>query len=257
MVAALLLGREGSVGFPGKNTYPVLGRPMMLYPMLAAVHAPSVSRCYLSTDSPSYKEFAAGHGWRIIDRPAHLATKEALGEDAFRHGYECIEEECAAAGDPLELLVLLMCNAPTVSAELIERAVADLRARPEADSAVSVSTYNMWSPARARRETQDGFLEPFVPEALATGVNCDRDSQGDVQFADMGLSVVRPKCLRDMEHGLPPQKWMGRQILPVKQWGGCDVDYEWQVPLVEFWLRRHGFDESVTPYDHAGSGARS
>ena len=28
MICALLLGREGSTGFPGKNVYPLLGRPL-------------------------------------------------------------------------------------------------------------------------------------------------------------------------------------------------------------------------------------
>ena len=36
MVAALLIGRAGSVGFPGKNTINVLGRPFMESPLLAA-----------------------------------------------------------------------------------------------------------------------------------------------------------------------------------------------------------------------------
>ena len=27
MIAALLLGRKGSKGFPGKNTFPILGKP--------------------------------------------------------------------------------------------------------------------------------------------------------------------------------------------------------------------------------------
>ena len=47
MIAALLLGREGSVGFPGKNLYPVLGRPLMEYPLLAALNAKSVDEVYL------------------------------------------------------------------------------------------------------------------------------------------------------------------------------------------------------------------
>ncbi len=42
---------------------------------------------------------------------------------------------------------------------------------------------------------------------------------------------------------------MGQKILPVKQWGGLDVDYEWQIPQVEFWLQAHGFSEQRTPYD--------
>ena len=81
-------------------------------------------------------------------------------------------------------------------------------------------------------------------------VYCDRESQGDVLFSDMGLSVVRPHCLDNMEEGLLPQKWMGQHIFPIENWGGLDVDYEWQLPQAEFWLRAHGFDcslESMRP----------
>src|SRR5207302_50909 len=71
---------------------------------------------------------------------------------------------------------------------------------------------------------------------------------GDVYFADMSTSIVRPHCLENLRSGMLPQRWMGNRIFPLKQWGGCDVDYEWQVPQVEFWLRKHGFTETVTPY---------
>ena len=64
----------------------------------------------------------------------------------------------------------------------------------------------------------------------------------------MSLSIVRPHCLEDLRAGILPQRWMGNRIFPLKQWGGCDVDYEWQVPQVEFWLRKHGFTEQVIPY---------
>ncbi len=36
---------------------------------------------------------------------------------------------------------------------------------------------------------------------------------------------------------------MGQHIGSIPNWGGCDVDYEWQVPIVEFWLKAHGFSE--------------
>ena len=47
-------------------------------------------------------------------------------------------------------------------------------------------------------------------------LNCDRDSQGDVYFADMSLSVVRPKCLENLSSGLLPQKWMGKTLHQLK-----------------------------------------
>lgn len=245
MICALLLGREGSVGFPGKNTHPVLGRPLVAYPLLAARDAGLVDRVFLSTDSPRLKEIGARYGAEIIDRPAHLASSSALGEHAYQHGYEVIRDRLAAEGQSVELMVLLFANAATVTAATIDQGITALRERPELDSAVTVSRYNMWSPLRARREDADGLLQPFVPfETFGDPrtLNCDRDSQGDVWFADMGLSVVRPRCLEALDDGMLPQKWMGQKIFPLKQWGGLDVDYEWQLPQVEFWLKAHGVE---------------
>jgi Cytidylyltransferase len=245
LICALLLGREGSSGFPRKNVYPVLGRPLVAYPLMAAAGAASVDRVYVSTDSPVLKKIGVDYGARIIDRPAYLASKTALGEDAYAHGYTVIREELAAEGREIELMVLLFANAATVTPALIEEGVDALRKNPEHDSAVSVSCYNMWSPLRARRIGEDGLLHPFVPfETFGDPLtlNCDRDSQGNVWFADMGLSIVRPRCLENLHEGLLPQKWMGRKIFPLKQWGGLDVDYEWQIPLVEHWLRAHGVE---------------
>ena len=44
-----------------------------------------------------------------------------------------------------------------------------------------------------------------------------------------------------MEEGLLPQKWIGQPIYPTEIWGGLDVDYEWQLPMVEHWLLKNGF----------------
>lgn len=257
MIAALLLGREGSLGFPGKNVHPVLGRPLMVYPLLAARHAQLVDEVYVSTDSDRMKQIACEHGASIIDRPAKLATKQALGEDAYAHGFRYIRD---ALGKSIELMVLLFCNAPTILAQTIDQGIEALRRDPSLDSAVTVSSYNMWSPLRARKIGPDGLLHPFVPfEAFGdpATLNCDRDSQGDVQFADMSVSIVRPRCLERLREGLLPQRWMGHRILPLKQWGGCDVDFEWQVPQVEYWLRAHGFSNHRTPYESRASAACS
>ena len=251
MIAAICIGRKGSVGFPGKNTFPILGRPLCAYPMLAARNAHCVDELYVSTDDPAIREVAQGFSAKLIERPAELANNQALGEHAFLHAFHEIQAECARTGQELELLVLLMCNAATILADTIERGVAALRENPALDSAVTVSRYNMWSPLRARKTGPDGLLEPFVPfECFGdpNTLNCDRDSQGDVWFADMGVSIVRPHCLVNLDDGLLPQKWMGRKIFPLKQWGGLDVDYEWQFAGVEHWLGAHGFTAESMPY---------
>ncbi len=207
--------------------------------MDAAKKSKHVDRVYLSTDDEALMEIARQHDVEVIVRPDYLCTKEALGEDAYKHG---VEEITRMQGEQ-ELLVLLFCNAATIKAELIDEGIETLRRHPDFDSAVTVSRYNMWSPLRARRVSDDGSLQPFVPfETFGDPktLNCDRDSQGDVLFADMSTSIVRPKCIEQMEDGLLPQKWMGQKIYPIQNEAGCDVDYEWQMPQVEYWLKKNG-----------------
>jgi hypothetical protein len=244
MICALMLGRANSSGLPGKNMLPVLGRPLMVYPLIAARDSKHVDRIYMSSDSAEIMELAAKYGAEAIQRPHELCTDEALGEDAYRHGYEVIRERLAEEGKEVEMLVLLFANAATITADLIDEGIEKMKADSSLDSAVTVSRYNMWSPLRARKVADDGTLEPFVPfETFGDPdtLSCDRDSQGDVWYADMGVSVTRPHCLAS-GYGILPQRWMGRKIAPIESWGGCDIDYPWQLPAVEFWLREHGFE---------------
>ena len=34
---------------------------------------------------------------------------------------------------------------------------------------------------------------------------------------------------------------MGKKIAPIPSEAGCDIDYKWQMPGVEFWLKKNGF----------------
>jgi CMP-N-acetylneuraminic acid synthetase len=242
MIPALIIGRKGS-RVRGKNVRPVLGRPLALYPILAAQNAEHVSDVYVSTDCTQLEELAQEVGCRYIERPAYLATNEALAEDAFKHGYEAIRAE---ATEPIEAVVLLFANGATITPGLIDEGIRFLRENPDYDSAVSVSKYNMFSALRARR-VEDGLVKPFMDPALFGEVNCDRDSQGDTFFVDCSVFVVRPHCF-NYEKGEVPFRWIGKKVHPMYQEGGCDVDFEWQFPMVEHFLREAGFSADSTPY---------
>ena len=238
-----MIGRKGSSGFPGKNTTAVAGHPMAWWPLEAARSTPEIDVAYVSTDDPEIARIGAHMGARLIERPAYLASNEALGEDAFVHAHQVIADELHAAGETPELYVLLMANAVTISSAQLTEGITAMRERPDLDSAVTVSCYNMWSPLRARKITDDGLLQPFVPFEVfgdPATLSCDRDSQGDVWFADMGVSIVRPRNLDDLHSGLLPQKWMGQRIHPIKNVGGLDVDYPFQMPQAHWWLENQG-----------------
>ena len=170
MICSLILGRKGSIGFPGKNLHKINGNPLAWYPMQAALNCKDIDMNFISTDDPELMKLGEEVGFEVIKRPAYLATSEALGEDAYKHGYEKIVRK---NDENIELLVLLFCNAPTVSSELISKGIKALKDNPDAESAVTVSKYNMFSPSRARRINNDGFLQPFIVHPQVSQVICE------------------------------------------------------------------------------------
>tara|TARA_B100000029_G_scaffold513668_1_gene613934 strand:+ start:224 stop:1000 length:777 start_codon:yes stop_codon:yes gene_type:complete len=244
IICALIIGRKGSIGFPKKNLYPLLGRPMVMYPILAAKKSKMVEKIYVSTDDPKIKKIANKENIKIIDRPKKLASKKALGTDVFEHGYYFIKKDIEKQNLKIDLIVLLHANSPTLTTKLIDNGIKILKKNKKFDSAVTTSVYNMWSPIRARKLNKKGQLRPMVPFKNFINPNklsSDRDAQGNVYYADMSISVVRPFCLENIKDGLLPQKWMGNKIAPIFSEGGCDVDFEWQIPMVEFWLKKNGY----------------
>jgi len=246
MIVSLIIGRGGSTGLPGKNTMNILGRPLMTYPIMAAKNSKYCNKIFLSTDSEEIKQIGKQNNVELIKRPEFLATKEALAEDAYIHGYNEIKK---LTNEEPEFIILLFCNGATVLSAQIDEAVEVLRKDEKLDSACTVSSYDMWSPLRAKKIDDNGKLVPFVPlEIFGDNVTCDRGSQGQTWYADCSTFVVRPKCMLK-KNGDVPFTWLGRNIHPIKQWGGLDIDYNWQIPIVEFWLKSHGFSETQTPYD--------
>ncbi len=247
MICALMIGRAGSTGFPEKNIKKVLGKRLFEYPLLACINSKYVDKIFVSTDCPVITRVSKKYGAIHIKRPRKLANNKALGEHVYEHGYFEIKKILNLDVKHIEFMILLMANAPTITGKLIDKGINILRRNKNLDSAVTTSIYNMWSPLRARKINNRNLLKPFVPfETFGNPktLNCDRDSQGDVYYADMSVSIVRPRCLENIKEGLLPQKWMGKKIASIPSWGGCDVDYEWQLPMVEFWLKKNGYKKS-------------
>lgn len=239
---AIMIGRKGSKGFPGKNTYKILGRPSCSYPIIAAKKSKLIDKIFIATDCKKIKNVCKEFDVEFIDRPSYLNSSKALGDDVFKFTYETIKKKYNLTN--LKTITLLFANAPNITATMIKKGINFLGKNKKFDSIVSTSRYNMWSPLRARKLDKSGFLKPFVkfnyfgnPKTL----NCDRDSQGDVLFADMSISVIRPYCLDKIKSGLLPQKWMGKKIASLKSWGAGDIDYSWQIPMAEYWLLKNGF----------------
>ncbi len=240
-IIAIILGRKGSKGIPNKNIMKILGKPAYHYPFQAAKKSKYISKIFVSTDHTKISKAAKRMNFTLIKRPKYLANNKALFEDALLHAYNNVEKFHKISP---KYVVVLMCNAVTINAELIDKGIKMLDKNKKADSAVSVSIFNMYSPLRARKYDKKGFLIPFVPFKFIGDpkkLNCDRESQGNAYFADMSHSICRPSCFKNFDDNLLPQKWMGKKILPVLNENGCDIDEPWQIDMSIKWLKKNGY----------------
>ena len=86
MVAiAVIPARGGSQRLPGKNVMLLGGRPLIAYPIEAALRSRGLSEVIVSTEDEEIAEVARGEGARVVMRPPELAQADSPIDDSFRH----------------------------------------------------------------------------------------------------------------------------------------------------------------------------
>ncbi|MBU0564596.1 MAG: acylneuraminate cytidylyltransferase family protein [Gammaproteobacteria bacterium] len=86
LTIATICARGGSVGVPGKNIKPLLGKPLICHTIEQAMAISEIDRVFVSTDSEEIAEVARMAGAEVpFIRPAELATSRAPKLDVIRH----------------------------------------------------------------------------------------------------------------------------------------------------------------------------
>ncbi|MGQ0666829.1 MAG: NAD(P)-dependent oxidoreductase [Nitrospiraceae bacterium] len=243
MIVALIAGQSEDRKFPGRNTFPLLGRPMLVYPILAAQNAKEVDRIFLTTDSLSIERVASGLGVTTLSRSPEISGPSVRLTDVVMVAAAQVVQ---AVGETPEAVVLLLCNAPTVTGGLIDHGVEILRKDPSLDAVMSVSLRNEFHPSYALRMGDGGLLRPYAADGETS------QKTDEAYFPDALLWVFRPRVLTAVQNrqGLSdwPMDCAKHRVFPLVHEGYGDVDYVWQVPAIEEWLRRQGFSQETTPY---------
>lgn len=246
MIAALLVGKDKSIGCPGKHTKLLLGRPVVEYPFLAAKHSKLIEKIFVSTDSAFIAEMGKKYGGIFLERPKELAQPDTLLEDSLVYAYKQMTE---AQGDNIDIVALFFANSPMVDPKLVDQGITTLLERKGFDTAFSVSKFNMFSPARAHKIDANLQIQPFVDlKFLKNDLSSIRDSQGDCYFCDLQVQIMRSCCFTHMDDGQLPYRWMGRRSFALMNDYGFDIDYEWQIAAAEYWLVKKGFSQDCVPW---------
>jgi CMP-N-acetylneuraminic acid synthetase len=108
---ALILARGGSKGLPNKNVKLLEGKPLIVYPIEAALLCPEIDGVFVSTDNQEIAQKSRDAGATIIDRPDELCQDDSLDIDGFKHFVETtgIQED----------LIHLRATTPLIDPEIL------------------------------------------------------------------------------------------------------------------------------------------
>lgn len=165
---AIILGRGGSKGVPGKNTAMIAGKPCVQWTIEAAKAAEHVAHVIVSSDDPAMLELARAADAIAITRPPELASDTARVDDAARHAV--VEFEKTHADVPGHApIVILYANVPVRPPDLIDRAVRLLR-KTECDSVQSYAMVGKYHPWWTAKLDDSGKVSPWEGNVLNHGV---------------------------------------------------------------------------------------
>ena len=232
MNAAIVTARAGSKSIRDKNSMLLRGRPLVTYPLQAALDAESIDATFVSTDGEAIANAAAELGSTIIERPNELAGDTVNHGDVIQHAVRWVDRR----HPELENIVLLLGNTVMIDGELIDRCLAELDADPELDSVMTVWEAADDHPLRAL-EIVDGLIRPYGdPERE---VSTERQSYPSAYYYDQGVWAFRKQCVEHRD-GPNPWWWMGRRSKPiVRNWiTGRDLHTRLDLGVAEWWIEQ-------------------
>lgn len=104
LTIATICARGGSVGVPGKNIRPLMGKPLIAHTIEQALSVPCIDHVFVSTDAQSIADVAREAGAEVpFLRPAHLATSDAPKLAALEHLIAWVEQQRGPVGTIVDL----------------------------------------------------------------------------------------------------------------------------------------------------------
>ncbi len=158
----MIPARGGSKGLFGKNKKPLLNKPLVVWPIEAALGCNIVDRIILSTDCNEIAQIGISAGAEILSiRPDYLASDEAKSSDVILHELTELEK----LGDIYDYVVMLEPTSPLTESSDISSALSMLDSnRNYAESIVGVSVIEATHPEYSVKKVNKGIIEPVFSD---------------------------------------------------------------------------------------------
>lgn len=234
-VVALLTGR-GNNTLKDKNVLPVLGKPLLYYPAMAAKACNLISDFYVSSDDDKILNAAADCGYKKIRRPQELASPTAQHVDAIIHALGEMKKD----GIKPDILVVLLANSGIVKTEWIEESINNLLNNSSLSASVPVLLEMDNHPYRSKRLREDGCLDTwfnFKGQKISTN---RQDLPMNFVLCHNFWTLNLSNSLYSKEEGQQPWTFMGNNIKPIIVKESFDVHDEEDIKRTEKWLIEEG-----------------
>ena len=230
-IVALLTGR-GNNTLKDKNVLPVLGKPLLYYPAMAAKSCPEITDFYVSSDDDKILNAAAECGYKKIRRPSELALPTAQHVDAIIHALGVMKED----GVKPDILIVLLANSAIVKKEWIQESIKNLLNNPELSASCPVLLEMDNHPYRSKRLRADGCLDTWF-DFKGQNISTNRQDlpMNFVLCHNFWTLNLRNSLYSDIP-GQQPWTFMGNNIKPIVVEESFDVHDEDDIIRTEKWL---------------------
>ena len=234
-IAALLTGR-GNNTLKDKNVLPVLGKPLLYYPAMAAKACSLITDFYVSSDDEKILNAASDCGYKKILRPAELAAPTSQHVDAIRHALGIMQQD----GVEPDILVVLLANSGIVKTEWIEESINHLLKDKVLSASVPVLLEMDNHPYRSKRLREDGCLDTWF-EFKGKNISTNRqDLPMNFILCHNFWTLNLKNSLYSSIEGQQPWTFMGNNIKPIIVKESFDVHDEDDIIRTEKWLLEEG-----------------
>lgn len=223
---AIITARGGSKRIPRKNVKPFCGRPMISYPIDAALQSGLFEEVMVSTDDEEIAQTARDCGAKVpFMRSEENAGDYASTDDVLLE----VLSAYRAQGREFETFCCLYPTAPFVTAEKLQRAMALLE---RADSVMPVTAFS-FPPQRCMVINEAGELRMKWPEHART-----RSQDLEPYYHDCGQFY----CCRTapfMEYGTTDLPHMVPMILSELEVQDIDNEDDWAIAELKYRKMMH------------------
>lgn len=212
--------RGGSKRLPGKNIFPLGGKPLLAHSILYSRQVLPDTEVYVSTDNEEIARVAREYGADVIERPAELSGDLCSTDLAMQHAANKLLRE----GKMFDYIILLQATNPLRPAGMMEDAIQVIETG-RYDSLFTVSPLV--------RKLGRLIDEKFVPWNFVFG---QRSQDMEMLYFENGLLYITSKEL------ILKGNIRGKSLFSLvvdHPFGSLDIDTQEDFDMVEYYMHKY------------------